>query len=176
MAQSVDDAPRNSQDEFATTRINEPAAGAGTHPDMMATGRGSHLSSHYHNNDGQDHSTDSHSHSSGHSHRSGNIASIGLGTAAGGAAGMAGGEHDVQPSHRNGLHHTRGGNIGGGPEMVGSGMTGDAGMVSPPAQIKVDKLAAEENNNFPGTNPHPAHSALDMRDGHGRGLAFPGRD
>jgi len=36
------------------------------------------------------------------------------------------------------------------------------------------RIAAEEGNNFPGTNPHPAHTALGTMSG--RSLAFPGQE
>ncbi|KAJ9149418.1 hypothetical protein NKR23_g4385 [Pleurostoma richardsiae] len=40
--------------------------------------------------------------------------------------------------------------------------------------IEEGKVMAEEANNFPGTNPHPAHSALGTGTGD-RGLMMPGR-
>lgn len=123
-------------------------------------------------------------HNDNHNNHHG-MAGVGLGAAAGGVAGAAVGKHMHNHSHNHnihGLHHNRGGTIPGGPGMHdgmtggglagsgtgGAGMTGaDVGGMNPTTMI------AEEHNNFPGTNPHPAHSALSTR-GEGHGLAFPG--
>jgi hypothetical protein len=42
------------------------------------------------------------------------------------------------------------------------------------AEAGDERLVAEAGNNFPGTNPDPAHSALGTMSG--RGLAYPGTD
>ncbi|PSR76983.1 hypothetical protein BD289DRAFT_456827 [Coniella lustricola] len=60
------------------------------------------------------------------------------------------------------------------------GMTGaDAGAgANATANIRGDKIAqAEAGNNFPGTNPHPAHSALGNRGADGEtGMLMPGQE
>ena len=131
-------------------------------------------------------------HNHGQRKHHGAMAGAGVGAAAGGAAGVAAGEHmhhhDQQygAGHNygpgQGPHHTRGGNIGNGPDMVGSGTTGDAmdnggsvgGGAGSAAAPTENLLAAEADNNFPGTNPHPGHSALNTRGGHGGGLGSSG--
>ncbi|CAK7219392.1 hypothetical protein SBRCBS47491_003828 [Sporothrix bragantina] len=206
MAQAVDGPPRYSEDHYTTAPMAEKTTGAGMHPDMMNTGRNNHHLGGHHNNGMQNYSnagvdtcTNTACQDKHHNHddHHGGMAGMGLGAAAGGAAGMAAGKHMHHNNqnglnHNHGLHHTRGGNLGNGPEMVGSGMAGDAmagggmaggamtsgggavGMNPATAQTEVEKLEAEAHNNFPGTNPHPAHSALNMRGG-GHGMVFPGR-
>lgn len=57
------------------------------------------------------------------------------------------------------------------------GVTGaDAGRAGGDVS-KMGKVVAESGNNFPGTNPHPAHNALGNKDAQGaQGTLNPGRE
>lgn len=61
---------------------------------------------------------------------------------------------------------------------TGSGGAAAAGAQQEiPDDIMVEggRVMAEADNNFPGTNPHPTHSALGTKGGQG-GLSMPGRE
>ncbi|KAK1772824.1 hypothetical protein QBC33DRAFT_30754 [Phialemonium atrogriseum] len=68
-------------------------------------------------------------------------------------------------THHN--HHRAGTVTGAG---AGAGAGAQPGVI--PGDVRV---SAESGNNFPGTNPDPAHSALGVG-GRGQGAAFPGRE
>ncbi len=53
-----------------------------------------------------------------------------------------------------------------------STLSGSVGHNNP--AVAGETAAAESGNNFPGTNPHPAHTALGTMSG--RGSVFPGKD
>ncbi|KAL1900913.1 hypothetical protein Sste5346_001974 [Sporothrix stenoceras] len=126
-------------------------------------------------------------HNNSHSNNHHGMAGAGLGAAAGSAAGVAAGKHMHNNNHDglngHGMHHNRGGPI---PGVMNNGMTGGAvdgagvgggmggtGMTgATAAAMDPTTMIAEEHNNFPGTNPHSAHSALGAN---GQGTAFPGR-
>ncbi|KJR83944.1 uncharacterized protein SPSK_00316 [Sporothrix schenckii 1099-18] len=118
-----------------------------------------------------------HGHGGDHNSNHHSKAGMGLGAAVGGVAGAAVGNHMHDHHHNHneqGLHHNRGGTIPGGPGMD-AGMTGAGVGGAGVGTVDPTTMIAEEHNNFPGTNPHPDHSALSGR-GTGSGLAFPGRE
>lgn len=73
-------------------------------------------------------------------------------TAAAAAAGGGGGRGEDE--------RVPGVSTGGGPEV---------GVVGA-------RMPVEEGNNFPGTNPHPAHNALGVGGGERGGLKYPGAE
>src|SRR3569833_36663 len=98
-----------------------------------------------------------------------------------GAAGYAAEKH-------HGHHHNNQAGMGAGTGMgmgmghnrnVSDATASTAGRTSaemsdPVMAMEGNRIAAESGNNFPGTNPHPAHSALGAMSG--RGTVFPGRE
>lgn len=99
----------------------------------------------------------------------------------------AGHHHPRQPVGATGLppnHKPRSDFVGGGDGAghqqqpgVGVGVTGaEAGLEGGDVH-QMGKVVAESGNNFPGTNPHPAHSALGNKDAGGAsGTLNPGRE
>lgn len=82
--------------------------------------------------------------------------------------------HPRQPVGATGLppnHHPREDFTGG--DTQGAASSGDGRQ----ELVEMGKLVAESGNNFPGTNPHPAHSALGNQTMTGqKGTVMPGRE
>ncbi|KAH8897786.1 hypothetical protein GQ53DRAFT_451005 [Thozetella sp. PMI_491] len=107
--------------------------------------------------------THAHHHDQQHHHHTGRDAAL-----AGGVAAGAYGAHRHHAKHRrDGSNAT---SEGTSSMRSSAEFGGPRGMDM--ANAGALNAAAEAGNNFPGTNPHPAFSAL----GGGRGSIFPGRE
>lgn len=96
----------------------------------------------------------------------------------------AGHHHPRQPVGATGLpsnHKPRSDFVGGGDhqqqQQPAVGVTGAEAGLEGGDMHSMGKEVAESGNNFPGTNPHPTHSALGNKDAGGAsGALNPGRE
>lgn len=91
----------------------------------------------------------------------------GYGTGVGAATGGSAGRH--VENHHNNTTQGAGAGMGGAAELRDSY---GPGVNTGGARVVEARMPTEEGNNFPGTNPNPAHNALGT--GGDGGLMFPG--